>query len=106
MGERGSPKVSGEVQRKARKKRSALRPDTALNPVGEPEREIYVWSLPTCCLRSLKETAMSEVGERRHLELDCSCGRSWRITSSLDPRILDRFVTHGGPRVGGSYPAA
>jgi len=106
MGERGSPKVSGEAQRKARKKRSALRPDTALIPVGEPEREIYVWSLPTCCLRSLKETAMSEVGERQRLELACSCGRSWRITSSLDPRILDRFVSHGGPRVGGSYPAA
>ena len=40
------------------------------------------------------------------LELDCSCGRSWRITSSLDNRILERFVTHGGPRAGGSYPAA
>jgi hypothetical protein len=98
--------VSGEAKRKARKRRrSALRPDTALVPVGEPEHEIYVWSLPTCCLRSLKETAMSDVGERR-LELDCSCGRRWHITSSLDPRILERFVTHGGPRVGGSYPAA
>src|SRR5687767_2285114 len=103
MGERGRPRVSGEAKRK---RRSALRPDTALLPVGEPEREIYVWSLPTCCLRSLKEMAMSEVGERRRLELDCSCGRSWRITSSLDDRILERFVTHGGPRVGGSYPAA
>src|SRR5215218_6289787 len=98
--------VSGEASRKARKRRSALRPDTVLIPVGEPEREIYVWSLPTCCLRSLKETAMSEVGERRRLELECSCGRSWRITSSLDDRILQRFVTHGGPRAGGSYPAA
>ena len=106
MGESGRPKVSGEAQRKARKRRSALRPDTALIPVGEPEREIYVWSLPTCCLRSLKETAMSEVEERRRLELACSCGRSWRITSSLDDRILERFVTHGGPWVGGSYPAA
>ena len=99
--------MSGEAKRKARKRRrSALRPDTALVPVGELEHEIYVWSLPTCCLRSLKEMAMSEVGERRLLELDCSCGRSWRITSSLDDRILERFVTHGGPRVGGSYPAA
>ena len=99
--------MNGEAKkRKARKRRSALRPDTALVPVGgEPEHEIYVWSLPTCCLRSLKEMAMSEVGERR-LELDCSCGRSWRMTSSLDPRILERFATHGGPRVGGSYPAA
>ena len=100
MGGEGSRKVRG------RKRRSALRPDTALVPVGEPEREIYVWSLPACCLRSFKETAMSEVGERRRLELECSCGRKWRVTSSLDGRILDRFVTHGGPRVGGSYPAA
>jgi hypothetical protein len=100
--------VSGEVSRKVRgrKRRSALRPDTALVPVEEPEREIYVWSLPSCCLRSFKETAMSEVGERRRLELECSCGRKWRVTSSLDGRILNRFVTHGGPRVGGSYPAA
>jgi hypothetical protein len=108
MGERGRQKVSGEASRKvrARKSRSALRADTALIPVGEPEHEIYVWSLPACCLRSLKERAMSEMGERRRLELDCSCGRSWRITSSLDDRILERFVTHGGPRAGGSYPAA
>ncbi len=49
---------------------------------------------------------MSEAEERRRLELGCSCGRSWRVTSSLDSRILERFVTHGGPRVGGSYPAA
>jgi hypothetical protein len=91
---------------KGRKRRSALRPDTALVPVGEPEREIYIWSLPACCLRSLKETAMLEADERRRLELDCSCGRSWRITSSLDNRILERFVMHGGPRAGGSYPAA
>ncbi len=98
----------GRASHKAqgRKKRSALRPDTALAPVGEPEREIYIWSLPACCLRSLKETAMSEVGERRCLELNCSCGRTWRITSSLDDRILERFVTHGGPSAGGSYPAA
>jgi hypothetical protein len=98
--------MGGAAPKRRRKRRSALRPDTALIPAGEPEREIYVWSLPACCLRSLKETAMSEVDERRRLELGCSCGRSWRITSSLDHRILARFVTHGGPRVGGSYPAA
>ena len=91
---------------KGRKKRSALRPDTALVPTGEPEQEIYIWSLPACCLRSLKETAMLEAGERRRLELDCSCGRSWRITSSLDNRILERFVTHGGPPAASSYTAA
>jgi hypothetical protein len=84
------------------KKRSALRPDTTLAPAEEPEAEVYVWSLPTCCLRSLKEAALAEVGERRLLELGCSCGRTWRVTSSLDERI----VVHGGPRVGGSHPAA
>ena len=94
------------TSRKRRKKRSALRPDTALVSAAQPDQEIYIWSLPASCLRSLKETAMSEVGERRRLQLDCSCGRNWRITSSLDDRILERFVTHGGPRAGGSYPAA
>ena len=94
------------TSRTGRKRRSALRPDTALVSATEPEQEIYIRSLPACCLRSLKETAMSEVGERRRLELDCSCGRNWRITSSLDNRILERFVTHGGPSAGGSYPAA
>lgn len=98
--------MGGKASQRGRKKQSALRPDTALVPTAEPDREIYIWSLPACCLRSLKETAMSEVGERRRLQLDCSCGRSWRVTSSLDDRILERFVTHGGPRVGGSYPAA
>jgi hypothetical protein len=89
------------------RKKSALRPDTTLAPAGEPEAEIYIWSLPACCLRSLKEAALAEVEERRHLKFECSsCGRSWRITSSLDERILSRFVTHGGPRVGGSHPAA
>ena len=98
--ERASHKARG------RKSRSALRPDTALVPVGEPEKEIYVWSLPACCLRSFKEAALAEPGERRSLGFGCACGRSWHITSSLDERVLDRFVTHGGPRVGGSYPAA
>jgi len=88
------------------KKRSALRPDTTLTPVEEPEAEVYIWSLPGCCLRSLKEAALAEAEEKRQLELECSCGRIWRVTSSLDERILGRFVTHGGPRVGGSHPAA
>jgi hypothetical protein len=88
------------------KKKSALRPDTTLAPSGEPEAEVYVWALPACCLRSFKEAALAEAGERRRLEFGCSCGRSWLVTSSLDERILDRFVTHGGPRVGGSHPAA
>jgi hypothetical protein len=88
------------------KKKGALRPDTTLAPTGKPEEEIYVWALPACCLRTFKEAALAEAGERRRLEFGCSCGRSWRVTSSLDGRILSRFVTHGGPRVGGSYPAA
>jgi hypothetical protein len=88
------------------RKKGALRPDTTLALVGEPEEEIYVWALPACCLRSFKEAALVEAGERRRLEVECSCGRSWRVTSSLDERILSRFVTHGGPRVGGSHPAA
>jgi hypothetical protein len=88
------------------KRKSALRPDTTLAPSGEPEAEVYVWALPACCLRSFKEAALAEAAERRCLELECSCGRSWRVTSSLDERILDRFVTHGGARVGGSHPAA
>jgi hypothetical protein len=44
---------------RGRKGHSALRPDTALVPVGEPEKEIYVWALPTCCLRSFKEAALA-----------------------------------------------
>ena len=89
-----------------KRKTSSLRPDTTLAPVEEPEAEVYVWALPSCCLRSCKEAALAEAGERRRLELECSCGRTWRVTSSLDERILGRFVTHGGPRVGGSHPAA
>ncbi len=88
------------------RKRSALRADTTLAPAGRPEEEIYVRALPACCLQSFKQAALAGTGDRRRLELGCSCGRSWRITSSLDGRVLDRFVTHGGPRAGGSYPAA
>jgi hypothetical protein len=88
------------------KKKSALRPDTTIAPAGDSERETYIWSLPACCLRSFKEAALADAGERRRLELSCPCGHTWRVTSSLDERILNRFVTHGGPRVGGSHPAA
>jgi hypothetical protein len=95
--------VSGESGRKT----EALRPDTTLAPVGEPEAEIYVWGLPRCCLRAFKEAVVAKLGgDRRLLELQCSCGRGWHVTSSLDDRVLEQFVTHGGPRVGGSYPAA
>ncbi len=87
------------------RKKGALRPDTTLAPVGDPEAEVYVWGLPVCCLRSIKEVVV-EGGDRRLLELRCSCGQGWHITSSLDDRVLRRFVTHGGPRVGGSHPAA
>ena len=88
------------------RKKGTLRPDTTLAPVDEVGEEIYIWALPTCCLRSFKEAALAEKEERRRLEVGCTCGRSWRVTSSLDERVLERFVTHGGPRVGGSYPAA
>jgi hypothetical protein len=80
---------------------TALRPDTTVCPAGEPQDEIYIRSLPACCLRSLKEAALAESGDRRAFTLDCGCGRSWWVTSSLDERILGRFVTHGGPRVKG-----
>ncbi len=91
---------------KSKKKTETLRPDTTLAPVGEPEAEVYVRGLPGCCLRSFKEAVVKLGGERRLLELRCSCERAWQVTSSLDDRVLERFVTHGGPRVGGSYPAA
>lgn len=93
---------------KVRKIKDALRPDTTLAPVGEPEAEVYVRELPGCCLRSFKEAVVAELGgDRRLLKLGCSsCGRGWHITSSLDDHVLARFVTHGGPRVGGTYPAA
>ena len=87
------------------RKKGALRPDTTLAPAREVEGEIYVQALPACCLRAFKESALAEPGERR-LGFGCACGRNWRITSSLDDRVLDRFVTHAGPRAGGSYPAA
>ncbi len=88
------------------KKTKTLRPDTTLAPVGEPKDEVYVRGLPGCCLRSFKEAVVKPGEDRRLLELRCSCERAWNVTSSLDNRVLARFVTHGGPRVGGSYPAA
>ncbi len=87
-------------------RKEALRPDTTLAPAKRPEDEMYVRGLPACCLRSLKE-AVVERGERRLLELPCpACGSAWQVTSSLDGRVLERFVMRGGPRVGGKYPAA
>jgi hypothetical protein len=94
------------VAREKRRKKEALRPDTTLAPVEKPEAEVYVLGLAGCCLRSFKETVV-EGGERHLVELRCGCGQSWHVTSSLDGRVLARFVTHGGPRVrGGSHPAA
>ena len=81
-------------------KKETLRPDTTLAPVGEPEAEVYVRGLPACCLRSLKETVVANRGEGTRMpELRCfSCGWGWRVTSSLDERVLGRFVAHDGPR--------
>ena len=92
--------------------RTSLRADTTLAPAGEPEAEVYVGGLPVCCLRSFKEVVVAGActgdEHRRVLGLDCSsCGRGWVVTSSLDERVLARFVTHAGPRVeGGRHPAA
>ena len=84
-------------------KRSSLRPDTAFAPVDEPRKEIYIRELPVCCLRSIREKVIAEAPEgRRRLTLDCGCGKSWLVTSSLDKRVLGRFVTHAGPQAGGA----
>lgn len=83
--------------------KSSLRPDTAFAPAGEPRKEIYIRELPVCCLRSFKEAVMAEAPEnRRRLTLDCECGESWRVTSSLDERVLSRFVTHAGSQARGA----
>ena len=89
--------------RKGSPKRSSLRPDTAFAPVDESRKEIYIRELPACCLHSLREAVIAEAPEgRRCLTLDCECGRNWLVTSSLDKRVLDRFVTHAGPQAGGA----
>lgn len=89
-------------------RKRSLRADTTLALIEEPETEVYVWGMPVCCLTAFKEAVVGGVGDDRRLpELRCRCGRGWNVTSSLDDRVLERFVTHGGPRVsGGSYPAA
>lgn len=92
------------MKRQELSRRASLRPDTTLAPAGKPEDEVYVRGLPVCCLEALKAAVVGGRGEgRRWLELECGCGRSWRVTSSLDERVLERFVTHGGPRVSGGY---
>lgn len=89
--------------KKGNTKRSSLRPDTTFAPADEPWKEIYIRELPVCCLRAFKETVVAESAEdRRRLTLDCECGKNWLVTSSLDERVLDRFVTHAGPKAGGA----
>jgi hypothetical protein len=85
--------------------RRTIRPDTTLSPVERPLEESYVRELPGCCLRSFKAAVAAEQ-ERRRLSFECECGEDWRVTSSLDARVLERFVVHGGPRAGGTTPAA
>lgn len=97
---REEDEVMDQASRRAERQKSALRPDTAVAPVGAPDEERYVTAIPGCCLRSLKEEVLLEAGERRRLSLACGCGREWWITSTLDERVARRFVTHGGPRVG------
>lgn len=95
----------------AGQRKESLRPDTTLAPVGEPaegpaQTEVYVRGLPGCCLAAFKEAVM-EGGDRRLLELRCTCKKRWHVTRSLDDRVLRRFVTQGEARTkGGSYPAA
>lgn len=85
------------------RKKSALRADTTLAPEKEPEEETYVRGLPLCCLKSFKKSVMREPEDgRRLLSFGCSCGERWIVTSSLDERVLSRFVTHAGPRVRGA----
>jgi hypothetical protein len=92
---------------KKAKRKPALRPDTTVMSEGREGREMYIRAMPSCCLASLKEATIRDTGGRRLLSLECpECGKGWRVTSSLDERILHRFATHGGPRVGGGYPAA
>lgn len=98
--------MEGAAVKKTRRK-PALRPDTTVMDVGPKGREMYIRAMPSCCLGSFKEAVIRETGGRRLLSLECpECGRGWRVTSSLDERVLHRFATHGGPRVGGGYPAA
>ena len=90
------------------RKKSVLRADTTLAPTEEPQKEIYIRELPVCCLRSFRAGILAAPDEpRRNLTLECDCGRRWIVTSSLDELVLDRFVTHAGPRAGtGNRPPA
>lgn len=82
------------------REQSLLRADTTLAPQGDPAKEIYVRRMPLCCLNSLT-TTLEQGAEngRRLLSLGCSCRERWIVTSSADPRVLERFVTHAGPKV-------
>lgn len=89
------------------RKKNVLRADTTLAPTEEPRAEIYIRELPGCCLRSFRREILRTGEQRRSLTLECGCGGRWIVTSSLDERVLDRFVTHAGPRAGaGNRPPA
>ena len=84
------------------KRRSALRADTTVVPAGESaERSLRPRASDLLSPDRSRRRRSAEVDGNRSLDLECSCGKRWWITSSLDDRILERFVTHGGPRVGG-----
>jgi len=94
---------------KKRSNRGALRADTTVAPVGDPRREIYVRELPKCCLRALKAAVLSGPAERdgvREQAFDCECGKSWLVASSLDERVLERFVASGRRDGFGGGPSA
>jgi hypothetical protein len=82
------------------RQRTVLVTNTTVAPESKPANERYVRELPACCLGSFNGLVMrgSESG-RRLLSFGCPCGERWIVTSSRDPRVLDRFVTHAGPRV-------
>lgn len=80
--------------------RRSLRPETTLSLAARPTEESYIRELPACCLRSFDDAVAAEQ-ERRRLSLECECGGNWRVTSSFDSQVLERFVVHAGPRAGG-----
>lgn len=83
-------RTSGAAGGGVRKRLRYLRSDTVMVPVGGGE-EVYLWSLPACCREAVKDAIRG--GSGRLAELRCGCGRRWRVASSLDELVLERFET-------------
>jgi hypothetical protein len=73
-----------------RRKRRFLRADTVLAEEGG--EEAYLWALPGCCREAFRDAVQEASGEERSEGSDCECGRSWRVVSSLDELVLERFA--------------